>query len=1634
MGEIRPNNAYLGMNLDAVIGQVKPGQVTYALNGVIAAVDGNQVTYQNEPANELCFNLPDGYVVIGSRNIIEKGFIVYWLVNPVTGDSEIGKVTNCQYERVINSPCLNFSIDDPILKSVYKITSCSTEIYWPSKRNPRRYIDLDNLPYKEVFQGDSDDPCDRVTTQEIDCNKLNIQPNFAIPQVDYREVNSDGDITEGTYQFAIQYANSLGEGYTSYYTVTNPIPIHDYFKVSPDFNRQVSKSIVLDITNIDATGIFDYINVAVIKTINNISSVDLVGTFQISGPSERIVYTGQSKAGITLTIDDIFEKFPTYDRAGDVTTVQDILLWSDMTTSERINYQEIASKLKLQWVSWKLPPSKGQYKDEINAADLKSFMRDEVYPLDLVLILKNGYQTDRIPLIGRPALPYDLQPISNQDALFEQDACTPGEPKPRWKVYNTATVQGVDPAYDPDDDCYQGPYQYGDFAYWESTETYPCNEAVWGDLQGQPIRFFKFPDSLVSPHHDSRGNIYPIGVRIDMEQLHELIRNSNLTQAQKDNIAAVKIVRGDRANSKSVIAKGLLFNVGAYSKKNSQYFYPNYPFNDLRVDPFISIVQSEEKGVGIFLSMDEVQNVEQTETDLYSTPLVAGQWKNDGDIVNVRYDGRFAGNQSKKILKVYVDGSLVYNSGMLTVGQNNTFQLTLQLKRTTSSRLDVTNKLQIFGDNPQTKTSTSHINGIDFNAIHTIKLTGTSIDFNIPSLADSGDITATGADIGYRAAPVLGVDPNLLSGFSSPDSQRRHTFFSPDTTFFQPSLGNILKLETVEYGNTRSHFVEVKNHARYAFPSIESYITALGVGVVIGFASGTYGVSTNPFNGAAAFTAFQVFNDIVFRLLPKKNMAYQFNSLGNYVNTTPIPNDVGNKIRQIDIGIYLTSGMQGVGDTRVINNYQRESSVYLRTTDMLPYPDTYPGVPVDNSRFTLGDMNCVDDFYTRSVSAYYGSIKRVSPDQYGQIHSYSTVDTGYQFPIDIAVDYTGPRYQDVFGGDTFINKFGFKRKMPFFLDNRVNFPDNADVFYDELGNVGYPRYWFSTDIRRGDGGAFNVGSIFGVKVNNFDCENAAFFYNAGKIYLFAYGIVNFFVESAVNVDLRQAYNDREGDYYPRVGSDVPDDWLQESFVSINYDNTYTYNKTYSKQNTENVFTTLPVDFIPGQDCREHLPNRAVYSEQQQDVINYRRNNWRVYRPVSFYDFPLNYGKLTSLDGIETRQILARFENKSMVYNALLTAASSIGEVYLGQQMFNKNVPPVDFAETDTGYAGSQHKFLLRTERGHVSIDAKRGQVILFRGTQLTDLGGEGLQLYLKANLPFAIREAFPTYEVDNNFAGVGLHGTYDTRYDRLLITKLDYAPLNPDIAYDGTKFTLHGQEVFLYDTRYFCNKSFTLSYWFKTQSWISFHSYRPRFYVADINKFYTGILGSVWTHGTIFDRFNEFYGQTQPYVLEYPFSYQHQDEILQCVRDYTKVNIITSERGLIQTNDVYFNKAIVYNDQECSGVRNLIAKPKNNMVAYLQYPRIGASGVDILFTKSNNFYNYNGIWDVVKDPGEPIWVPDCSTIDKVLNEGNMDYTPRSFKKYPLMAKDCRIRHILDNRSDARLTSQFMLTETQISYK
>lgn len=1533
-------SASAGMDSDSLVSALKNGQLTYAQNALIENIDGRRLTYQNEQSNQLCGKLEEGFTVIGVKNIIEQGRTIIFAVNSQANESLIcqQRLGSCEFATIIRSACLNFQPQHPIHKVIVKSTNCSTQLYWTDGFNPRRWIDLEDLPWKEI--PDPDRPGKMIKlTGTVDCNKILVQPAFSIPQITETAAVVGGDLQMGTYQFAVQYANATGGGLTSFYSITNPLGIWQP-RYSQDMDLKTDQAISVTISHLDTTGLYDYFNLAVIKTINNITSVELAGTYPVGSGSAELLYTGESKSDIRLTLNDIFERFPYYDIAQDVTASDDALIWADLSTVQKSNYQQIWSKVKLYWESWKVPYNKFEgYSNPVNTSRLRTYMRDEVYAMEGCFVLRNGKITEKCHIPGRLPTLGDLQVVDNEDVItWDQDSCKTRQPVERWKIYNTASVTGYSPEYveGGSERCYKGPYQYGHFGFFQSEEKYPDNEYIWGELAGSPIRHHRFPDCGISPIHDNNPDgslgfehvIYPIGIKVDVASLYAAIEASDLSSEEKSQIAGFKIMRANRVNHRSVVAKGLLFNIGKYTYEGTSYYYPNYPFNDLRDDPFL------------------------------------------------------AGEKIK---------------------------------------------------------------------------------------------AGTGNNIARR-----------LKGFADADSKSRFTFHSPDTHFYQPFGVNTgyLKLEAVSYGKSRSHFVAVKDNAKYKFLTQDATRLA--------FASGMASVVTLDVGGGMGLQAFQAqaglqldsvipsFEStlqVIKNITPALNYGWQMNAVGNYCNMHPI-SDSGAKIRQIALGGYLAPGMQHLGDDRAINNLRRESAVYIKTANILPYPhEVSAAIPADDSRYLISEKGCSSsptEVTQRNICSYYGAIKRALPAQYGRMYSYESVDTGYYQRITTEAGGQQLRFSTVFGGDCYIGRFSLKRKLSFFLDETVNKAEGTDINLDDLANVGYPMYWYSTkpidvevdlsgledeihtltdfsfwtvvgNLISGGTRPLRAGftilnklfqaylQVLGVTNINLDCASTKNMNKIGRAYLFCYGIPYYFVESEINTDYRQAINSKEGDYFPSVGQDIPDDWLQETNVPIASDNLYVYNKSYSKQNKETYFHPLPQSYDPAKSCQTHYSNRLIYSEKGH--MEETKNNWLVYRPVSYHDLPKSHGKICAIDGLEDSSVLARFEQKSLLYNVMATLQTESGIANLGNPaMFSQR--PLDFVDSDLGFAGSGNKLLLKTAYGQCWIDASRGQVMLLKGTQVENLATKGMYHWLLNNLPFQVSRHFPQVNADNHFTGIGLTGAFDSRFNRLLVTKKDYQPLHSGIVHRDGNFFVDGVQVRLTDERHFCNKSWTLSYSFLTGSWIAFHSYIPDYYIAHPTYFQTGFNTGIWDHNKA-QVFGSFYGKPAEYILEYPVSFGGAENIVGAFSDYTTALKYEDEMVCYQPEEqVYFNQAIIYSDSQCSGILNLVPKPRGNLAAYLHFPKYNADSKDILVTKSDHLYNFNQFWDIIKDHSKPFYKIPCDrpSLDKILMTENLDYSSRPHHKTRIRSKDARIRLIYFSQGPYKLMSNFLLTNTQPSTK
>lgn len=1134
----------------------------------------------------------------------------------------------------------------------------------------------------------------------------------------------------------------------------------------------------------------------------------------------------------------------------------------------------------------------------------------------------------------------------------------------------------------PINNCKPLPYQRGDFAYWESTETYPCNAEVWGDLAGKPIRHFKFPDNSVIPFFKEIGSyvnglsvktnkIYPKGVVVDVKDiknaLNQAVSLGLITSQELSEICGYRVYRSNRRGNQSIIAKGLLYDVWEYKDNiyntGNNVLFPNFPFND---------------------------------------------------------------------------------------NNENFYIKTKQIKRK------------------------SQIN-----------------------------------DSSFLKHPYANAYNN------------KYTFDAPNLSFNNPGLGTEIKLEGEQTGISVGSFPELRNNTKYqyigaaiisasiGFSSVEAAfealsvmatatltipITVLGSGTSLPLGLILAAVGENILAPMRIYSHYAEWYDIIKKFAPFRNYAVYYTGVGKYTNIVEGNVIQGNTRRTIANAQYLKPGILNVkttkGNTR-FNNFKRESSVFIeldRGSVFLPTKNK------DTSRqFPSCDFNLS---YTGNLASYYGSLKNPLGNQYGQIDNIEWIDTGHNGKIDWSDSDQNTLCNTIFGGDTYINRFTKKRKVPMFLEDRVIpssatqvSPINQDIQLSLLPNIGYPRYWMdyptaldytgSTTALFGDvavqsnskvdfnficqgsdgqswkdaglataiiggvsGASFGVISlpiVLGIVISKVKKDLGDDMFLKGKYIHSFYGISTFLCESDYNMDLRHGENIKEKNFYPNVG-DI-NEWTQEFFVPMYEDNYYMYNNDYSKQNTFNPNFILNNDFSQvKEDCKITHPNRLIYSLQDNDQNdNYDGN--RVFLANNYYEFPKSGGKLLIVKGIENGKVLAIQENRAAVFNSYIALQTNVATATVGSNTLFNNQAPAQFIQTDLGFGGTQVPAITSTEFGHFWVDNKRGQILSLQ-QGIANIVKPEEEWWFKENLPFHILKDFPDFDITNNFKYIGMTITYDARFKRVIFTKRDVElkhQFKGFTTYDGTSFHYKDETFDIENSNYFCNKSWTISYNPLLKSFTSFHTFTPNYYVPNQAYFSSGVNYSfdkdpneygLWYHNLTNKSYQVYYGKLEPFIFEFTIGTNFQNKMLDSVR-------YTAEFYRFQDNisagivpDITYNKAVAYNQKQTSGLLELIPKKKNDRRQYLDYPKQNTDSRSILIEYVERGWQFNNFYDVyVENSGQPLMSYQCDNIAyKEINPLSISYKSQFLKK-KLVSDYFVLRLINDKYSNYNIVNRHSITKT-----
>ena len=450
--------AKLGMNKDSHISNLQENEYRHAKNSNFWEEGGEGYNLQNEHSNILASKFKEGFKVIGKNTVINDNITYFFLKNPSSGVSEIGKIFNTtkldsniggeiqSYITLLKddcNQCLNFNIEYPIKTSVFKDEKFGKILYWTDNFNEPRFIEVDDLDqYKrkgEVLCGEdlTDETC-------VDCEKIKIFKESVVPILDPTEIVLGGNLKRGVYQATLAYCDEAGNEQSRYFTVSEPVSIFDNqnkILESNEISDETNYALKIKVSNLDKR--FTHYKVVVIQNADISKATSYIEEGIHSTSDNTVLYTTDQNKN-RASLDRLVQFAVRVEKLEKIETANNYLLGKGITYKKRANLQKVVNLIGafVQWQSH--IATENLYKDGVNAAKFRQFTRDENYPLALRFI-EDGEYSPTFPMIGRRAGDFDLQKIDNKDSDSinkSGSTCSSSKLDTRWQLYNTAEELG----------------------------------------------------------------------------------------------------------------------------------------------------------------------------------------------------------------------------------------------------------------------------------------------------------------------------------------------------------------------------------------------------------------------------------------------------------------------------------------------------------------------------------------------------------------------------------------------------------------------------------------------------------------------------------------------------------------------------------------------------------------------------------------------------------------------------------------------------------------------------------------------------------------------------------------------------------------------------------------------------------------------------------------------------------------------------------------------------------------------------------------------------------------------------------------------------------------------------------------
>jgi|TARA_B110000259_G_scaffold39013_1_gene44564 membrane associated rhomboid family serine protease len=590
----------------------------------------------------------------------------------------------------------------------------------------------------------------------------------------------------------------------------------------------------------------------------------------------------------------------------------------------------------------------------------------------------------------------------------------------------------------------------------------------------------------------------------------------------------------------------------------------------------------------------------------------------------------------------------------------------------------------------------------------------------------------------------------------------------------------------------------------------------------------------------------------------------------------------------------------------------------------------------------------------------------------------------------------------------------------------------------------------------------NPTSIVNVFSENDSDPNPVLAMRYAYMYSHSNGILDFFVESEINLSQRDYEDTKAKRIYSVYDYNDLTDLFHAQIQKIDnfykYDESLSPSKFPSQLSTWGQMQTRFYDPYVAENCYVARPKRLIYSLQAQEES--KKDYWRVFLNFNYKDFK---NKVNVIKPINKNGAIVFFPYLSpqMFQGVDTLRLGSDNNITIGDgRLFSQPFQNIANSDLSNEYGSCESlRSVINTPMGLFYISQAQGKIFQYAGRALDPISNNGMKWWFEHYLPSLLIKQYPLLEQsvlsDNPIAGVGCQTIYDQNDDLVYFSKKDYRVKDQYvnlIEYSETLgFVLNPTTIpvpiILGDPFYFDNCSWTISYDPKSKAWISFHDWHPELCLPSINHFFTtktitttvpqcppdylfnsvtGLceldtstvvpnynVGTLWRHNERCDSYANYYGVDYPWEVELVSTTGQQVNTLRSIEyqmeAYVYKGLMGNACGEDKWEDLNFNfdQSIIFNNEQVSGLLQLVPTPFNNPILELTYPIINTNNINILCSKVEQKYRFNQFWDITNDRGEftnaeqPIWNTEYNGYIKNLNNINLNYlkSPLQHKKF-----------------------------------